>query len=263
MSTSNAIAVHGKPIAGGKLPLICTPLTGKTREAVLAELETILPKKPDVIEWRVDFFEPIATVQKVIEAGKAIRDRAGGTPIIFTRRSAKEGGQAVPMSEAEVVELYCQVCASRTVDIIDYELCNPEENMKRLREASKQADIGLIASYHNFKYTPSADAIREKLLQAEVVGADIAKVAVMPRSLDDVLVVLEGTLQARQEMKIPIISMSMGAYGSLTRMFGFAFGSALTFAVGQSSSAPGQVPIEDLRTVLEILRRSLGGAALP
>ena len=63
-----------------------------------------------------------------------------------------------------------------------------------------------------------------------------------------------------RELQIPIISMSMGPYGSLTRMFGFAFGSALTFAVGQSSSAPGQVPIEDLRVVLEIVQRSLGGA---
>ena len=52
----------------------------------------------------------------------------------------------------------------------------------------------------------------------------------------------------------------MGAYGSLSRMVGFVYGSALTWAVGKSSSAPGQVPIEDLRAVLA--PRGLTGAAL-
>ena len=33
-----------------------------------------------------------------------------------------------------------------------------------------------------------------------------------------------------------------------------------TFAVGASSSAPGQVPIEDLNTVLAILQKSIAGA---
>lgn len=256
----NAIAVHGKPIAGGKMPLVCTPLTGRTREAVLAEIAAIVPKKPDIIEWRVDFFEAIGSAQEVIAVAGAIRERSGGTPVILTRRSAREGGQPVPLSEGQVVELYCRVCAARAVDLVDYELSNPEESQRTLRDASRRDEVGLIASYHDFQLTPPEEAIREKLLAAERLGADVAKVAVMPRSLEDVLTLLSATLRGRRELQIPIISMSMGPYGSLTRMFGFAFGSALTFAVGQSSSAPGQVPIEDLRVVLEIVQRSLGGA---
>ncbi len=259
---SNAIAVHGKPVAGGKMPLVCTPLTGKTREAVLAEVAAIVPKKPDIIEWRVDFFEAIGSAQEVIAVAGAIRERSGGTPVILTRRSAREGGQSVPLSEGQVVELYCRVCAARAVDLVDYELSNPEESKRTLRDASRRSQVGLIASYHDFQLTPPEEAIREKLLAAEGLGADVAKVAVMPRSLEDVLTLLSATLRGRRELKIPIISMSMGPYGSLTRMFGFAFGSALTFAVGQSSSAPGQVPIEDLRAVLEIVQRSLGDVQL-
>jgi 3-dehydroquinate dehydratase-1 len=52
--------------------------------------------------------------------------------------------------------------------------------------------------------------------------------------------------------------MSMGGYGSVSRMVGIVFGSALTFAVGKSSSAPGQIPIEELRTVLATVRRAAG-----
>jgi 3-dehydroquinate dehydratase-1 len=51
--------------------------------------------------------------------------------------------------------------------------------------------------------------------------------------------------------------MSMGGYGALTRLVGGIFGSAMSFAVGAAASAPGQVPIEDMNTVLAILQKSL------
>ena len=55
------------------------------------------------------------------------------------------------------------------------------------------------------------------------------------------LTLLSATQGASQSLSIPLISMSMGPYGSLSRMVGFVYGSALTWAVGKSSSAPGQV----------------------
>jgi len=52
--------------------------------------------------------------------------------------------------------------------------------------------------------------------------------------------------------------MSMGGLGAVTRLFGGVFGSSVSFAVGQNSSAPGQVPIEDLNTVFKIISKSIG-----
>jgi 3-dehydroquinate dehydratase-1 len=83
-------------------------------------------------------------------------------------------------------------------------------------------------------------------------------VAVMPRDLDDVLTLLTATREASKKLHIPLISMSMGPLGALTRMIGGAFGSSLSFAVGAAASAPGQVPIEDLNTVLSIVNKSMG-----
>ena len=48
------IHLHGRPITDGGQSLICTPLVGKTPEEVLGELQVVLPKKPDLIEWRVE-----------------------------------------------------------------------------------------------------------------------------------------------------------------------------------------------------------------
>ena len=86
-----------------------------------------------------------------------------------------------------------------------------------------------------------------------------AKVAVMPRDLDDVLTLLTATRAASKKLRIPLISMSMGPLGAVTRMMGGVFGSSLSFAVGAAASAPGQVPIEDLNTALAILQKSMGG----
>jgi 3-dehydroquinate dehydratase-1 len=254
------IQLKGRPVGGGAFPLICTPLVGRTRDAVLAELEAVLPKKPDVLEWRVDFFTALGDTAHVIDTARAVRERAGSVPVMFTRRSSLEGGEKIPLAEHEVVQLYVDVCASRLVDLIDYETVNAAEDFRRLRAASREHGIALIGSYHNFEATPDAPVLAAKFALAHKLEADIAKVAVMPEGPSDVLTLLGATYAASQSLPIPLISMSMGPYGSLSRMVGFIYGSALTWAVGKSSSAPGQVPIEDLRAVLATIRKTvLGG----
>ena len=253
------IHLHGQPIGDGAQPLICTPLVGRTPGAVLDELTVVLPKKPDVIEWRVDFFEEIANAGIVIEVAGRIRKAAGAIPIIFTCRSANEGGERVPLDSAGVVKLLAAVCASRCVDIIDYELSNPAEELAQLRQASRANDVAMIMLYHNFQSTPDAATLVAKFTDAERLGADIAKVAVMPRSPEDVLTLLGAVWRASQAVNIPLIGMSMGGFGSVSRIVGGVFGSALTFAVGKSSSAPGQIAIEDLRVALKTVGRSLTG----
>ena len=73
------------------------------------------------------------------------------------------------------------------------------------------------------------------------------------------LELLAATSRAREAHDLPLISMSMGGIGSLSRIMGWVYGSAATFAVGKSSSAPGQIAIEDLRTALAIVRQSVLG----
>ncbi len=258
MSAVKPITLHGKPIAGGRVPVICTPLVGATAQAVLDEAAAVLPKAPDVIEWRVDFFERIGDVAHVVETARALRRAVGPTPVIFTRRSTLEGGQKIPIGESEVLSLYDAVCASRAIDLIDYELANAPGNRARVRECARRDGVALVLSYHNFQSTPDHATLVGKFRSAAQEGADVAKVAVMPQDPADVLTLLGATLEASRALDVPLISMSMGAYGSLSRMVGGVFGSALTFAVGKSSSAPGQVPIEELRGVLAAVDRAVG-----
>jgi 3-dehydroquinate dehydratase I len=252
------IELHGKPAAGGAYPLICTPLVGRTHEALLAELREVLPKKPDIIEWRADFYAALGDTAAVLATGRALRAGAAGIPLLFTRRSATEGGEKVPIGEPAVTDLYVEVCKSGAMDAIDYETSNPASDFARLREASRASDVAMFGSYHNFQSTPDAATLLGKFTLAHERGADVAKVAVMPKSPEDVLTLLLATRQASVALPVPLISMSMGGLGSISRLCGWVYGSALTFAVGKSSSAPGQIPIEELRDVLATVRRAVG-----
>ncbi|OMH33903.1 type I 3-dehydroquinate dehydratase [Motiliproteus sp. MSK22-1] len=257
MKTEKQIKIKGQAVSKGKQPLVCCPLVASNISDLLEEARAIIVKTPDLIEWRVDFFTDISDTDKVVEAARQIKSVIADIPLLFTRRAEHEGGQRIPLSEDEVVQMYTAVCASRSVDLIDYELSNPADNLDYLRALCQQHQLGLVVSYHNFSCTPSEDDIVQKLLDAEAAGADIAKVAVMPDGLDDVLRLLSATLKANQALQIPLITMSMGAYGSLSRMIGGVFGSAVTFAVGRTSSAPGQMNIDEVNTVLEIVSKQL------
>jgi 3-dehydroquinate dehydratase-1 len=258
MSVEKIIDIRGRKL-GGETPLICSPLVGRTREKVLAEAATVVAKKPDVIEWRVDYFEGIGDTAAVLDTGKALRAAVGDTPIIFTRRSMKEGGEPIAIGDEDVVRLYDAVAASRLVDFLDFEMGNDPEHVRRVVDGVHRHEARGILSYHNFGYTPGVEFLVQRFLEAERLGGDIAKVAVMPRDRDDVLTLLAATSQAQAKASIPLISMSMGPLGAVTRMIGGAFGSSLSFAVGEGSSAPGQMPIADLSAVYDIVRRARGG----
>lgn len=262
MKETRRIQARGKPLGGGALPAIVTPLVGATQAEVLGEVAAIVPKKPDLLEWRIDFFQAIGDIPAVIDTALAIRHAAGGIPVLLTRRKASEGGQPLPLREPAVVALYEAACAARCVELIDYELSNRREDIETLRAASKAGGIGMILSFHDFRATPEAATLEGKFVAAGELGADAGKVAVMPAHERDVLELLAATSRAREALDIPLIAMSMGGLGALSRIVGWLYGSAATFAVGQGHSAPGQIAIEDLRaalTALSAVRRAVAG----
>ena len=259
MAFSRPIELKDQTLTADKEPLSCAPLVGTSEEAVLGELAAVVAKRPDLLEWRVDFFSGIAETERVVALGRLIRERAEGIPIIFTRRSTREGGTPIPLDEDQVFAMYDTVCRSGVVDLFDCELSVEPRYFDQAVALARETGVRLVASFHNFQETPSAEALLAKFVAMEKAGADIAKIAVMPTELSDVLTLLEATLSARNRLKIPVISMSMGGMGSLSRLFGWVFGSSVSFAVGGKSSAPGQVPIEDLNTVVDIVQRALKG----
>ena len=259
MTPARPITLKGKPIGNGNFPLIITPLVGATPEAIAGELAAIVPKAPDMLEWRIDFFAAIGDTGRVIDTARAIRAAARGIPVLLTRRNVTEGGQPIPIAEPAVVAMVAAACEARCVELVDYELSNAPADLASLREVSSRNEVAMVMSYHNFQATPDAATLDAKFARAEALGADVGKVAVMPQDPADVLALLAATYRASQALSIPLISMSMGGIGSISRMIGWVYGSAATFAVGKSSSAPGQIAIDELRSALAVARAAVRG----
>lgn len=253
------ITLRGAPLAGGRLPAICAPLVARTHEALAAEARAVAAKRPDLLEWRVDFFGQIADARAVLAAARELRAAAAGIPILFTRRAQREGGQPIVLDEAQVIALYDAVAESGTVDLMDFEMGNEGAHVERVRALARRHGLPLVLSFHDFQRTPSSADLAARFAQAEALGADVAKVAVMPQSMEDVHRLLGATLQASAALTIPVISMSMGGLGAVSRLCGGVFGSALTFAVGSAPSAPGQIAIEEVRAALRTLQGATSG----
>lgn len=245
-------------IGRGTRPLVCTPLVGTSRVEIMSQLTQVLGKQPDIVEWRADFFEGIAATAEVIATAREIKDVVGGMPVIFTIRSGREGGQPISLTRRQAVELNAAVCVNTTVEYFDCELSNAPEDIRFLRKAATEKGKLIIGSFHDFEKTPSREILLAKFATAKEYDLDVAKVAVMPQSLEEVLALLSVTLEARRRFAMPLITMSMGRLGAITRMAGGLFGSSLTFAAGVESSAPGQLPVDDLKAVLDIIERAAG-----
>jgi 3-dehydroquinate dehydratase I len=250
------VTVRGVKIGEG-IPKICVPLVGRTLSQLMEEATYLESVELDVVEWRVDYFEHVEECEMVIEAIRKIRERLPEIPLIFTFRSKKEGGEK-EISTSYYFELNQTIAETGLVDIIDIELFNDEEKIRSVVEEAHSANVLVIISNHDFEKTPTKEEIIDRLRKAQELEADLPKIAVMPKSNADVLTLLSATnTMVEQYADRPIITMSMAGKGVISRLAGEVFGSALTFGAAKKASAPGQVPVEELRNALNLIHSNL------
>ena len=252
----NTVKVRNIEIGAG-IPKICVPIVGVTREEILAAAENIKSTKADVVEWRVDWYEDIFDFAKTEATMQALREVIGEMPILFTFRTSKEGGEKAIETEA-YVELNQNAAKTGLVDLVDVEAFTGDDAVKAVVDIAHENGVKVIASNHDFHKTPEKEEIVSRLRKMQELGADIPKIAVMPQNKKDVLTLLAATEEMVSEYADrPIITMSMSGTGVISRLCGEVFGSALTFGAVGKVSAPGQMGIEDLTTVLGLLHKSL------
>lgn len=244
-------------IIGEGRPKICVPIVGKTKEEILTEADSFADIPVDVVEWRADWYEDVFDTDKVLETAKELNTVLKETPILFTFRTAKEGGEKAISNEAYKA-LNLAVAKSGFFDLIDVEAFTGDELVKEIITNAHKSNVKVIASNHDFGKTPEKEELIRRLRKMQELGADIPKIAVMPTCRRDVLTLLDATLEMFESYADrPIITMSMAGTGVISRLAGETFGSALTFGSATKASAPGQIPVNELEQVLEIIHKSL------
>jgi len=116
--------------------------------------------------------------------------------------------------------------------------------------AARAAGRTVILSAHALDATPPRDALLALVDRAAALGADVTKLAAHARHLDDVRTLLEVTLAARAR---GVVTLAMGPWGALSRIVLPAAGSLLTYGSVGRPTAPGQLPVAELRALLDRL----------
>lgn len=247
----NTVKVRNLEIGKG-IPKICVPVVGKTVPEILENARKAVLVKPDIVEWRADWYEDVFSFACIESVLCDLRKILGEIPLLFTFRTQQEGGEQT-IRGTEYRELNEKVIGTKLADLIDVELSAGEEVVKALIKIAHDFQMKVVVSNHDFEKTPSKEEIVERLQNMQKLGADLPKIAVMPRCKKDVLTLLTATLEMAEEYADrPIITMSMAKNGVISRLCGEVFGSALTFGAAGKTSAPGQIEVEKLRAALKI-----------
>lgn len=250
----NTIKVRNIEIGIGK-PKIIVPIVGTSHEEIIHEAKSFKEIPLDVVEWRVDWFEHSQDWNAVESLLKDLRTVLEDTPILMTFRTSKEGGEkAIDMKD--YIALNVHAAKSGLVDLVDVELFSGDHVVQTIIEQAHACGVKVIASNHDFSQTPTKSDIVNRLRMMQDLGADIPKIAVMPKNMKDVLTLLAATEEMVNDYADrPIITMSMGAMGVISRLAGESFGSSMTFGAAQKASAPGQMDVADLNVVLNAIHQ--------
>ena len=196
----------------------------------------------DIIEWRAD----VLPKDDIITVAPAIFEKFAGHEIIYTIRTSKEGGQLTLTSE-EYVGLIREIDAIYHPDYIDFEYYSHKDVFSQMLDFPN-----LVLSYHNFEEMP--EDIMEIFSELTSLAPRVVKIATMPKTEQEVLDLMNYTrgfksINPEQEFA----TMSMGKLGRISRLASDLVGSSWTFASLDQASAPGQVSLNNMKLIKEVL----------
>lgn len=245
--------IHIKNLMLGEgIPKICVSLMGTTEEKLKEEAREAVNSGADLVEWRADFYEDLQNTEKMKTTIHVLSDILGQMPLLFTIRTRKEGGN-VEICTSDYIRKNMEAAGTGKLDLADVEVCEDTEDKKKLIKDMQDMGVKVIASFHDFEKTEDREALKKRFCILDETGADILKVAEMPKEFEDTAALMQITKAVSQETDKLLISISMGNTGSMSRIAGENFGSCITFGYIGTASAPGQFPVRELRMMMESL----------
>ena len=248
----SCVDIRGCRIGEGR-PKVILPIVERAEAAILEKAAQFSTLQADCVEWRVDHFDDARTPGAVARCLAKLRVILKDKLLLVTFRTQAEGGQ-VALSPAEYRQFLELVLDTDCADLLDIEFFTAGADLPLLVEQAHTAGAAVVCSSHDFHKTPPRAELVHRMVAMQQAGADLPKVAVMPQSRTDVLELLAATAEmAEHHPETPVITMSMGALGAVSRLAGETFGSAMTFANPGQASAPGQVSLDIVNEVLDAL----------
>ncbi len=230
------------------------PITAKTKEQALAQAQVIAnTADADLAEFRIDLLSFASDTKQVIALGHELKKILGNKPMIATIRTKNEGGQ-LEISDVDYGKTYQAYLKNPFMDWLDIEMLRDQKVVSEIVQKAHQKKVLIVMSNHDFQKTPSQDEIEKRLLKQDQMGADILKIAVMPKSKQDVFTLMNATLKVSQQSTKPLLTMSMGQLGTISRVATANMGGSYSFGMIGQASAPGQIDVTKLKQILQTVQ---------
>ncbi|QSB55928.1 type I 3-dehydroquinate dehydratase [Acinetobacter calcoaceticus] len=247
-----ALAAQTQPTSTAVKTIV--PITAKTKEQALAQAQVIAnTADADLAEFRIDLLSFASDTKQVIALGHELKKILGNKPMIATIRTKNEGGQ-LEISDAEYGKTYQAYLKNPFMDWLDVEMFRDQKVVSEIVQKAHQKKVLVVMSNHDFQKTPSQDEIEKRLLKQDQMGADVLKIAVMPKSKQDVFTLMNATLKVSQQTTKPLLTMSMGQLGTISRVATANMGGSYSFGMIGEASAPGQIDVTKLKQILKTVQ---------
>jgi len=239
----------------GELPVkTIVPITAKTKEQAIAQAKVIAANKDaDIAEFRIDLLEFASDSKQVIALGQELNQILKDKPLLATIRTANEGGK-LKLTDQEYEKIYAEYLKKSFMQLLDIEMFRDQAAVAKLTKLAHQKKVLVVMSNHDFDKTPSEQEIVSRLLKQDQMGADILKIAVMPKSKQNVFTLMNATLKVSEQSKKPLLTMSMGRLGTISRIATANMGGSLSFGMIGEASAPGQIDVTQLKQFLKTVQ---------
>ena len=233
----------------GQAAKICVSIAAAEEDAIISEASSSLQASADMIEWRADAYRRAGELPALSRVLNELRRKAPDMPLLFTYRTADEGGEGSATPEV-YKEVNKAAIDSGCIDLIDIQLFSEPDVAEELIDYAHSKGVAVVASYHDFEGTPSADEIYKLFEKPQGSEADIIKIAVMSEDEEAVERLLEASTKVRENFPdCPIIAIAMGEAGMISRIEAERFGSCIIYAAGSKKTAPGQLDADELRRI--------------
>lgn len=207
---------------------VCVPVTGRTDQEIKKLMKQAKDSSANIVEWRVDCYEHVDEIERVIEMLKTIREILGDKQLIFTYRSRQEGGEK-PIDTSAYLLLCKTAILTKLIDYIDVEFLLGDTIVNSIVKHARIKNIKVLMSNHDWDSTPRCEIIENRLKVMLEKGADIAKVVCSPRNEEDVETVIKAGQNVVKEHE-NIVLVSLGELGMKTIEQPELAGSCMTFA---------------------------------
>ncbi len=208
--------------------MLCVTIARTRHKHTIAEHLQVAEQGAKLVELRLDY------IGRSIDLSRLLKNRP--TPVVLTCRRKEDGGRWDRTEEERLMLLRSAIAMG--VEYVDLE----EDIATKIPRYGKTKRI---VSVHNFEGTPvDLQTIHSGLAKLD---ADIVKIAVQANSFGDTIRMLE----LMKSASVPTIGISMGDYGTPSRILATRYGAPFTFCVFSADRkvAPGQLSFDQMKSI--------------